>query len=113
MSYSLNQNNMENTIPRELLDDDAWKEFGKVFRESVAEEMVYPSSFFASKRSPADCIDQREADELQEQGIKFNEDSLEICPNYVILTIGSCTLKIGMNRFRKFAEWYLEPQELK
>lgn len=67
----------------------------------------------SDKLRPADCIDQCQANMLHEQGIQFNEDSLVVSPNYVTLTIGNCSLKIGMSRFRKFAEWYLEPQEIK
>lgn len=65
------------------------------------------------KLRPCDCKDQYTADRLQEQGIGHNDQSIMIAPNSVILTMGHTTVKIPMNRFRMFAEWYLEEQELK
>lgn len=61
---------------------------------------------------PCDCIDQFTANKLNEQGIGFNNRSIKIEPNSVILTIDSTTIKIPMQLFKKFAEWYLEPQEI-
>jgi hypothetical protein len=49
---------------------------------------------------------------LNEQGIAHNEQGIMIRPNYVILTMDHTTVKIPMTRFRMFAEWYLEEQEI-
>lgn len=65
------------------------------------------------KIRPCDCKDQFTANKLEDQGIKFNDDSIHIEPNSVILTRGHTTIRIPMSLFKKFAEWYLTEQELK
>ena len=65
-----------------------------------------------NKLRPCDCKDIYTAKKLHEQGIGHNGDSITIEPNIVILTIGQTTMKIPMNLFKMFAEWYLEPQEI-
>jgi hypothetical protein len=62
---------------------------------------------------PCDCRDQYTADILNEQGLGINDDSIHIEPSSVILTMGHTTIKIWMKLFKQFAEWYLEPQEIK
>jgi len=49
---------------------------------------------------------------LNEQGIKHNDQGICVQPNVVILTMGHTEIKIPMSRFKMFAEWYLEPQEI-
>ena len=62
---------------------------------------------------PCDCESAEEAVQcLNEQGISFNNDSLSVKPGIVLLTLGSVDIKISMNRFKQFAIWYLEDQQL-
>jgi hypothetical protein len=62
---------------------------------------------------PCDCKDMATARQLNEQGIVHNDDSLFVEPNVVVMKIGSTTIRIPMSRFKMFAEWYLEEQEIK
>lgn len=65
------------------------------------------------KLKPCDCIDMTSAQQLNEQGIGHNDDSIRIEPNSVIIQIGLTTnVKIPMNTFKKYAEWYLQEQEI-
>lgn len=64
------------------------------------------------KLKPCDCKDMVTASKLNEQGIAHNDQSIIIEPNSVILTMGHTTIKIPMARFKMFAEWYLEEQEI-
>lgn len=63
--------------------------------------------------APCDCVDRHTASLLEFQGIGHNNETIMVMPNYVELTLGHTTVKISMARFKMFAEWYLEPQELK
>lgn len=65
------------------------------------------------KLRPADCRDVATAELLQEQGIGFNDESIHIVPNSVILKLGHTTVRMSMKRFEMFAKWYLEEQEIK
>jgi hypothetical protein len=65
------------------------------------------------KLKPCDCKDIEDTKKLSEQGISFNEDSLIVEPNKVILKLGHVTVNISMHRFKQFAEWYLTEQEIK
>ena len=47
---------------------------------------------------------------LNEQGIGFNDQSITVIPNYVLLKMGHTEIKISMDRFKSFAEWYLADQ---
>jgi hypothetical protein len=60
---------------------------------------------------PCDCQDAVDAAKLTEQGIKVNDQGIMVIPNYVELTMGHTTIKISMNRFKQFAEWYLADQD--
>jgi len=40
----------------------------------------------------------------------FNNQSITVIPCYVLLKIDHTEIKIPMNRFKAFAEWYLEDQ---
>lgn len=62
---------------------------------------------------PCDCQDEFTASKLNEQGIQFNDNSIVVQPNSVILTMGHTTIKIPMKTFEMFAKWYLEDQEIK
>lgn len=61
---------------------------------------------------PCDCKDMASARLLNEQGIGHNDERIVIEPGVVVLTMGHTTIKIPMNRFKMFAEWYLEEQEI-
>jgi len=63
--------------------------------------------------APYQCKDQNTANQLQYQGIGFNDDHISVKPSIVELTIGASTLRIPMYLFERFARWYLEPQERK
>jgi hypothetical protein len=61
---------------------------------------------------PCDCLSQWHVDNcLNEAGIKFNDDSITVCPNYVVLKMGHTKIKIHMPLFKRFAEWYLTNQD--
>ena len=64
------------------------------------------------KLKPCDCIDMKMASMLNEQGIKHNNEGILLEPNVVILTMNYTTIRIPMNRFKMFAEWYLMEQEI-
>jgi hypothetical protein len=64
------------------------------------------------KLKPCECHDQITADKLTSQGIRFNDQGISIHPNYVLLEMGHTTVKISMQRFKMFAEWYLKPQSI-
>jgi len=64
------------------------------------------------KIRPCDCIDITSAQELNEQGIGYNNQSIMVKPNVVVLTMDHTEIKIPMDRFKMFAEWYLEEQEI-
>jgi uracil-DNA glycosylase len=66
-----------------------------------------------SKLRPCDCVDMFTASKLNEQGIGHNDESIQVVPNSVILTLGNTTIRMSMNRFKQFAEWYLTEQEIK
>jgi len=61
---------------------------------------------------PCDCKDMVTASKLNEQGIGHNGDSITVEPNVVVLKMGHTTIRIPMGRFKMFAEWYLEEQEI-
>jgi hypothetical protein len=64
------------------------------------------------KIKPADCKDMYTASLLESQGIGHNDDSITVEPGVVVLKMGHTTMRIPMKRFRMFAEWYLEEQEV-
>jgi hypothetical protein len=66
-----------------------------------------------AKLRPCDCRDAIDASRLEEQGIGVNEESITVIPNYVLLRMGHTEVKISMNRFKMFSEWYLREQEIK
>lgn len=65
------------------------------------------------KLKPCDCKDMHTVSALNEQGIFHNGESIVVEPNSVILTMGHTTIKIPMGRFKMFAKWFLEEQEVK
>lgn len=66
-----------------------------------------------TKLRPCDCKDLATVRKLNEQGISHNDQSILIEPNVVVLTMGHTTVKISMQMFKMFAEWYLEEQNIK
>lgn len=65
-----------------------------------------------NKLKPCDCKDMVTTKLLNEQGIGHNDQSILVQPNSVVLTMGHTTIKIPMDRFKMFAEWYLEEQNI-
>jgi hypothetical protein len=61
---------------------------------------------------PCDCKDIESTKKLNEYGIRFNDEGITVIPNYVLLEMGHTSIKISMNRFKQFAEWYLKDQSL-
>lgn len=61
---------------------------------------------------PCNVNDNQDKKKLLEQGLGFNGDSITVLTNGVELKIGSCTIVTSKRRFKAFAEWYLEDQEL-
>ena len=64
------------------------------------------------KLKPCDCIDQYTAYKLNEQGIIFNDNSITVEPNVVVLKMGHTTVRIPMQLFKMFAGWYLTEQDI-
>ena len=62
---------------------------------------------------PCDCKDMETAATLNEQGIGVNDQGIMVEPGVVVLTMGHTSVRIPMSRFKLFAEWYLEEQEIK
>lgn len=66
-----------------------------------------------AKIRPCDCKDMVTAEKLEYQGISTGNHSINIEPNSVVISSYGCTMKIPMQTFKKFAEFYLEEQEIK
>lgn len=66
----------------------------------------------SNKLRPCDCPDWYTAQKLNEQGIGHNDESITVEPNVVVLKMGHTTVRIPMQRFKLFAEWYLAEQEI-
>lgn len=64
------------------------------------------------KYSPADCVDQYMAQKLDCQGIGVNDYHISIEPNLVYIKNSFGQINIPMQTFRKFAEWFLEKQDI-
>lgn len=64
------------------------------------------------KLRPADCTHQAIANKLETQGVSINDRSISIEPNSVVLKTSDATLRIPMTVFEKFAQWYLEEQNV-
>lgn len=67
----------------------------------------------ADKIRPCDCKDMDTANRMESNGISLNDDSITVEPSVVVLKMGHTTVRIPMKKFQTFAEWFLEPQELK
>jgi len=65
-----------------------------------------------NKLKPCDCKDMVTARRLNEQGIGHNDEAIMLEPNVVILKMGHTEIRIPMQRFKMFAEWYLAEQEV-
>jgi len=61
---------------------------------------------------PCDCKDYSDSKKLSENGIGYGLDNIILSPNLVVINMGHTTLRIPMKMFKRFAEWYLEPQEV-
>lgn len=64
------------------------------------------------KLKPCDCKDMQTVSRLNEQGVGHNDESIMVTPSSVILTMGHTTIRIPQARFKMFAEWYLEAQDI-
>ncbi len=99
-----------------LSEKSSWVKEGDEFEESQLQIenniVTIVSSPLKSKIRPCDCKDMLSVRKLNVQGIGHNEETIILQPNHVILTIGHTTIKISMTRFKMFAEWYLEEQEV-
>jgi hypothetical protein len=62
---------------------------------------------------PCDCKDIATASKLEFQGISTGNYSISVEPNSVVISSYGTTMKIPMQTFKKFAEFYLEEQEIK
>lgn len=65
-----------------------------------------------TKLKPCDCKDMATASKLNEQGVGHNDQSIMIEHAVVVLKMGHTTIRIPQARFKMFAEWYLEAQEI-
>ncbi len=66
----------------------------------------------SKKIKPCDCKDMATASLLNEQGIGHNEDSITVEPNVVVIKMGHTSIRIPMQKFKLFAEWYLSEQDV-
>lgn len=65
-----------------------------------------------NKLRPCDCKDEVTAQKLNEQGIAHNDESIKVEYGGVVLSMGHTTIKISLNRFKMFSEWFLEEQDI-
>jgi len=59
---------------------------------------------------PCDCKNMQDLFDLDVTAVGYNNDSITVRANGVMLEIGPCKLKISHTLFKRFAEWYLEEQ---
>jgi hypothetical protein len=59
---------------------------------------------------PCDCETKSEAKKLNEQGISFNEWSIEVDPPMVTISNTHTIFSVPARKFKAFAEWYIEDQ---
>jgi hypothetical protein len=60
---------------------------------------------------PCDVKSLIDHDKLEESGLCFNQNTIEVDSMGVFLTIEPhCRMKFRHNLFKRFAEWYLEDQ---
>ena len=62
---------------------------------------------------PCDCIDQSRCDMLNEQGIGIGDNQILVEGGGVFIKNSTTTLRIPLKHFKRFAEWFLEEQEIK
>lgn len=62
---------------------------------------------------PCDCKNKADKLKLREVGVKYSDYSMKLEGDYVVLKSDRYDEKITvpMNRFKIFAEWYLEDQD--
>lgn len=73
-------------------------------------DLIEPPNEDRGSMKPCDCKDNEDIKKLTHQTLKFNNDSITVRPNVVILRIGRCKLTISQRLFEKFALWYFEEQ---
>ncbi len=61
---------------------------------------------------PCDCTDEHKARLLDNRGIKHNNEGVTVEYGRVTLELGTTTVKISVHRFKQFAKWFLEKQEI-
>ena len=60
---------------------------------------------------PCDCHDLYTClNQLNEQGVQYNNYSLSVQPSLVIIKMPMIEIKIPQSIFERFAKWYLEDQ---
>jgi hypothetical protein len=59
---------------------------------------------------PCDCTTTVDTKKLNEQGLSFNEWSIEVHPPMVTISNTHTIFSVPARKFRLFAEWYLEDQ---
>ena len=59
---------------------------------------------------PCDCKDSVDTKKLDVQGLCLNEWSILVKPTGVYISNSTTELRIPMNRFKQFTEWYLTDQ---
>lgn len=64
------------------------------------------------KLKPCDCHSFAQEQKLNEVGIAHNDEAIRLDSGRVRLEMGHTTVMISRQRFKMFAEWYLEDQEL-
>ncbi len=99
-----------------LSEKSLWVKEGDEFEESqlkIENKIVtIISSPLKKKLRPCDCEDMESVKRLNEQGISHNDEEIVLRPNHVLLTMGNTSIKISMTRFKMFAEWFLQEQEI-
>lgn len=61
---------------------------------------------------PCDCYSFAEEQKLNEIGIGHNDEMIRLDSGRVRLEMGNTTIIISRKRFKMFAEWYLEAQDI-
>jgi len=59
---------------------------------------------------PCECKDSTDVEKLNIQGLDFNEWSILVKPTGIWISNSTTDLRIPMNKFKYFAEWYLTDQ---
>jgi hypothetical protein len=57
---------------------------------------------------PCDCTDQHKADQLNEQGISYNNRSLGVAGGQATIRMPGVTVMMPVGQLRKLVEWFME-----